>query len=182
MNTEFHDVLPGSSIQCGEDNGLKLLDHGLLEAERLKTRAIFALSSVKDVSKPGEYPVFVFNPHPYTYTDTVECEFMLQDQNWSDELYSKLTVLDKNGNKLKYQVIKEESNLNLDWRKRIAFEAELKPLELNRFSVFVEFEPIKNKEKQENLILKNFCASKLIPSRKNLTFPYFLYWSNTLSS
>ena len=45
LNTEFHDVLPGSSIQCGEDNGLKLLDHGLLEAERLKTRAIFALSS-----------------------------------------------------------------------------------------------------------------------------------------
>ena len=155
LNTEFHDVLPGSSIQCGEDNGLKLLDHGLLEAERLKTRAIFALSSVKDVSKPGEYPVFVFNPHPYTYTDTVECEFMLQDQNWSDELYSKLTVLDKNGNKLKYQVIKEESNLNLDWRKRIAFECELEPLELNRFSVYVEFEPIKKKTELNALIFDN---------------------------
>lgn len=155
LNTEFHDVLPGSSIQCGEDNGLKLLDHGLLEAERLKTRAVFALSSVKELSRPGEYPVFVFNPHPYKLVDTVECEFMLQDQNWSDETYSKLTVFDEDGNEVKYQVIKEESNLNLDWRKRIAFEATLKPLELNRFSVFVEFEPIKNKEKQESLIFKN---------------------------
>lgn len=155
LNTEFHDVLPGSSIQCGEDNGLKLLDHGLLEAERLKTRAVFALSSVKEVSRPGEYPIFVFNPHPYNLVDTVECEFMLQDQNWSDEMYSKLTVFDEDGNEVKYQVIKEESNLNLDWRKRIAFEAELKPLELNRFSVFVEFEPIKNKEKKESLIFKN---------------------------
>ena len=155
LNTEFHDVLPGSSIQCGEDNGLKLLDHGLLEAERLKTRAIFALSSVKEVSRPGEYPIFVFNPHPYNLVDTVECEFMLQDQNWSDEMYSKLTVFDEDGNEVKYQVIKEESNLNLDWRKRIAFEAELKPLELNRFSVFVEFEPIKNKEKKESFIFKN---------------------------
>ncbi len=155
LNTEFHDVLPGSSIQCGEDNGLKLLDHGLLEAERLKTRAVFALSSVKEVSRPGEYPIFVFNPHPYKLVDTVECEFMLQDQNWSDEIYSKLTVFDENGNEVKYQIIKEESNLNLDWRKRIAFEAELKPLELNRFSVFVEFEPIKNKEKKESLIFKN---------------------------
>ena len=155
LNTEFHDVLPGSSIQCGEDNGLKLLDHGLLEAERLKTRAVFALSSVKEVSRPGEYPIFVFNPHPYKFVDTVECEFMLQDQNWSDEMYSKLTVFDEDGNEVKYQVIKEESNLNLDWRKRIAFCAELKPLELSRFSVFVEFEPIKNKEKTEKLIFKN---------------------------
>ena len=155
LNTEFHDVLPGSSIQCGEDNGLKLLDHGLLEAERLKTRAIFALSSVKEVSHPGEYPVFVFNPHPYKLVDTVECEFMLQDQNWSDEIYSKLTVFDEDGNEVKYQVIKEESNLNLDWRKRIAFEAELKPLELNRFSVFVEFQKIKDKEKNKGLIFKN---------------------------
>ncbi len=155
LNAEFHDVLPGTSIQCGEDNGLKLLDHGLLEAERLKTRAIFALSSVKEVSKPGEYPIFVFNPHPYKLVDTVECEFMLQDQNWSDELYSKLTVFDEDGNEVKYQVIKEESNLNLDWRKRIAFEAELKPLELNRFSVFVEFEKITEKEKKQSLVFKN---------------------------
>ena len=155
LNTEFHDVLPGSSIQCGEDNGLKLLDHGLLEAERLKTRAIFALSSIKEVSRPGEYPIFVFNPHPYKLVDTVECEFMLQDQNWSDELYSKLTVFDEEGNEVKYQVIKEESNLNLDWRKRIAFEAELKPLELNRFSVFVEFEKITEKEKKQSLVFKN---------------------------
>ena len=155
LNAEFHDVLPGSSIQCGEDNGLKLLDHGLLEAERLKTRAIFALSSVKEVSKPGEYPIFVFNPHPYKFTDTVECEFMLQDQNWSDELYSKLTVFDEDGNEVKYQVIKEESNLNLDWRKRIAFNAELKPLELNRFSVFVEFEPIEKKAELNALVFDN---------------------------
>ncbi len=155
LNTEFHDVLPGSSIQCGEDNGLKLLDHGLLEAERLKTRAIFALSSVKEVSRPGEYPIFVFNPHPYNLVDTVECEFMLQDQNWSDDIYSKLTVFDENGNKVKYQVIKEESNLNLDWRKRIAFEAQLKPLELNRFSVFVEFEKITEKEKKQSLVFQN---------------------------
>ncbi len=155
LNAEFHDVLPGSSIQCGEENGLKLLDHGLLEAERLKTKAIFALSSVKSVSEPGEYPIFVFNPHPYKYVDTIECEFMLQDQNWSDELYSRLTVLNEKGEKIKYQVIKEESNLNLDWRKRIAFSAELAPLQLNRFSVYVEFEEIKDKSKPQSLIFKN---------------------------
>ncbi len=155
LNAEFHDVLPGSSIQCGEDNGLKLLDHGLLEAEKLKTRAVFALSSTKDVSRSGEYPIFVFNPHPYELEENVECEFMLQDQNWSDELYSKLTVLDENGNEVRYQVIKEESNLNLDWRKRIIFSAKLSPLGFNRFSVYVEFAEKKEKETAQNLIFQN---------------------------
>jgi len=155
LNAEFHDVLPGSSIQCGEDNGLKLLDHGLLEAERLKTRAVFALSSTKEVSKPSEYPIFVFNPHPYELEENVECEFMLQDQNWSDDVYSKITVLDENGNKVKHQVIKEESNLNLDWRKRIIFSAKLSPFSFNRFSVYVEFEEKKEKVLEQSFIFQN---------------------------
>src|SRR5690606_41685585 len=32
-------------------------------------------------SKDGEIPILVYNPHPYPVTTTVECEFMLADQN-----------------------------------------------------------------------------------------------------
>ena len=54
-------------------------------------------------------------------------------------MLSRITVEDGEGNYVPYQVIKEESNLNLDWRKRIIFEAKLKPMALTRFSVYVEF-------------------------------------------
>ncbi|MGN0526951.1 MAG: glycoside hydrolase family 38 C-terminal domain-containing protein [Acutalibacteraceae bacterium] len=172
LNAEFHDVLPGTSVQCGEDNGLMLLNHGLLETERLKTSAIFALSSVKEPAKPGEYPIFVFNPHPYELEENIECEFMLQDQNWSDEVCSKLSVFDEKGNEVKYQVIKEESNLNLDWRKRIIFSGKLSPLALNRFSVYVDFEEKKQKEAKQNFVFKNNSKYVEIDSKTGLLKRY----------
>ena len=53
LNAQFHDVLPGSSVRAGEDNGLKLLDHGLLEVEKLKTRGFFALSKREQRAAEG---------------------------------------------------------------------------------------------------------------------------------
>ena len=137
LNTEFHDVLPGSSVQAGEDNGLKLLDHGLLEAERLKTRAFFALAADQSVAAPGEYPILVFNPTPHAICENVECEFMLADQNWKDTI-TQITVKDDRGNIIPSQTIKEDSNLNLDWRKRITFAADVAPMALRRYSVYTE--------------------------------------------
>lgn len=144
LNAEFHDVLPGTSVQCGEDAGIRYLNHGMLEAERAKIKAYFALSKTQGVAKEGEYPIVVFNPHPYELCDNVECEFTLADQNWDEKTQSVITIRDENGNAIPYQIIKEESNLTLDWRKRIIFEAHLKPMALSRYSVYVDFE-----EKQE---------------------------------
>ncbi|MBQ2810094.1 MAG: alpha-mannosidase [Clostridia bacterium] len=139
LNAEFHDVLPGTSIQCGEDAGIRYLNHGMLEAERAKMKAYFALSASQAPSSEGEYPVVVFNPHPYELCSNVECEFTLADQNWNENISSFITVKDENGCSVPYQVIKEESNLTLDWRKRIIFEAHLAPLSLSRYSIYVDF-------------------------------------------
>ena len=152
LNAEFHDVLPGTCIQSGEDNGLMLLNHGLLDADRLKNRAYFALAAAQEPAAAGEYPVVVFNPHPYTVHENVECEFMLADQNWDMEKIAHIRVLDEKGNPVKFQVIKEESNLNLDWRKRIAFEATLPPLQLSRYGVYIEFKEAEKSKKTESLV------------------------------
>lgn len=155
LNAEFHDILPGTSIQCGEEAGIRFLDHGLLEAEKVKIRAFFALSSTQRPADDGEYPIVIFNPHPYRVNQNVECEFMLAAQNWSDDTESFITVLDENGNRADFQVIKEESNLNLDWRKRIIINADLKPLDLTRYSVYIEYKPKEQKQKGESLVFDN---------------------------
>ena len=155
LNAEFHDVLPGTSVQCGEDAGIRYLNHGLLEAERVKVKSYFALSKMQSPAKEGEYPVVVFNPHPYELCDNVECEFTLADQNWDENTYSRITVQDGEGNSVPYQVIKEESNLTLDWRKRIIFEAHLKPLSLARYSVYVNLEPVDKTERKELFAFDN---------------------------
>ncbi len=152
LNAEFHDVLPGTSIQCGEENGLKLLDHGLLEVERLKTKAYFSLVSAEQPAREGEYPILVFNPHLYPLKANVECEFMLADQNWDSKIESQMRVMDEQEKIVPYQVIKEESNLNLDWRKRIIFEAECAPIQLSRYSVYVEYKPKEEKVEKKTLV------------------------------
>lgn len=154
LNAEFHDVLPGSSIKAGEENGLMLLNHGLLDATRIKTKAFFALCQEQPVAAEGEFPIVVFNPHPYALTENVECEFMLADQNWSDTQISHIIVKDGD-TPVKYQVIKEESNLNLDWRKRIIFEAQLNPMSLKRYSVYVEKKPLDKPKFTDSFIYDN---------------------------
>lgn len=137
LNAEFHDVLPGSCVKAGEENGYMLLKHGLLDATRLKTRAYFALIKEQEAAKEGEYPIVVFNPHPYAIQENIECEFMLADQNWSETEYMHIHVLD--GDKpVVNQTVKEESNINLDWRKKVIFQAELPPMSMKRYSVYLE--------------------------------------------
>ena len=155
LNAEFHDVLPGTSIQCGEDAGVRFLNHGILEAERVKVKAYFALSAEQAPAGEGEYPIVIFNPHPYALSENIECEFMLADQNWNGEIESALTVLDENGNAVPYQLIKEESNLDLDWRKRIIFKADMAPLALTRYSVYMEYKEKKQKEKHCAFVFDN---------------------------
>ena len=145
LNSQFHDVLPGTSIKAGEENGIRLLEHGMLTLNRLRARAYFALSSAQKKAAEGEYPILVFNPHPYEWETEFECELTLADQNWSDEIVSCFRVCDEEGNEVPVQFIKEESNLNLDWRKRFIIRSRLKPLAVSRFSLYADFRPVEQK-------------------------------------
>lgn len=141
MVSEFHDILPGSSIQPVEDTSIRLMDHGLEVISRLKARAFFALASGQNKAKEGEIPVLVYNPHPYKVKGIFECEFQLPDQNWKEEF--TLPVIYKDGVRISSQAEKELSNLNLDWRKRVVFSAELEPAQMNRFDCKLEVLPKK---------------------------------------
>lgn len=151
MNGEFHDVLPGSCVKAGEDNGIMLFNHGLLGAARIITKAFFALCRGQRPAGEGEYPIIVFNPHPYRIIENVECEFSLKDQNWSLTDLSRITVKDGNQT-VRSQTVKEDSNLNLDWRKRVIFEAALEPMSVKRLSVYADFLPAENNKIKEEYI------------------------------
>ncbi|MBI4977998.1 MAG: alpha-mannosidase [Spirochaetes bacterium] len=129
---EFHDILPGSSIQPVEDMAIRKMDHALEIASRLKARAFFALAAGQPKAKDGEIPVLVYNPHPYPVDGVFACEFQLADQNWSGTWTDVNVYAD--GKKIPTQVEQEMSNLNfLDWRKHVVFRATLAPSSMNRF-------------------------------------------------
>ena len=129
--SEFHDILPGSSIQAVEETSLQTLYHGKEIVSRLRARAFYALAAAQKKAEPGEYPILAYNPFPYEVEQEIECEFMLADQNWKDE-FTDMTVW-QDGKQLPGQIEKERSNLTLDWRKRVVFRATLKPMQMNRF-------------------------------------------------
>ncbi len=141
----FHDILPGTCIEDGEKEGLGLLSACEKTLKEYRTQAFLYFAMNQPCAKEGEFPIFVFNYLPYEVTMPVEAEFTLADQNWSDEICFIPHVYDENGQELVCQQIKEDSTLNLDWRKRIIFEGKLKPLGLTRFSVRVK--PYEVKEK-----------------------------------
>jgi alpha-mannosidase len=138
---EFHDILPGSAIPAGEDGALRMIGHGLEILSRIKAGAFFALAAGEPKAAEGEIPVFVFNPHAHAVRTLVECEFEPWEPNtgtgiWVPRVFAA-------GRALPAQTEKEESNLSLEWRKRVVFEAELAPGRLNRFACRLETAPEK---------------------------------------
>ena len=129
---EFHDVLPGSSIQPAEEMGIRVLDHAIEILSRLKAKAFFALSGGQKAVVSDKIPVFVYNPYPYEITQDVMCEFNLWDTDY-DATYLTPIVYDNDGNICPSQCEKEYSMLPVEWRKRVVFTATLAPMTLNRF-------------------------------------------------
>lgn len=144
--SEFHDILPGSSIQDVEATSLRVLNHGLEIAARLKARAFYALAKNEPKADQGIIPVLVYNPHPYPVKAEIAAEFMLADQNRKKE-FTDISVW-QNGCHIPSQVEKERSNLPIDWRKRIVFAAELMPMSMNRFDCKTNVLPEKKAPEQ----------------------------------
>lgn len=183
LEAEFHDVLPGTIVKTGEENGLRVLQHGEHICEKIYAKAFFALTLGQEKAKEGEYPIFVFNPHPHKIKTIVECEFTLADQNFA-EAKSSISVFDGE-TLLTSQVIKEASHLNCDWRKRIVFEAELAPMQTKRFSVYVDFTmqserkiraggvTVKTKDMQVTIGENGLMTSYVVKGREYLAEPAF---------
>ncbi len=130
--SQFHDILPGSSTQPAEESSLRRLDHGLEIVSRLKARAFFALAKSEPPATEGEIPILIYNPHPFRVRGIFECEFQPYEINWSRGYLFPQAY--KNGRPLPSQAEKEASNLNVEWRKKVVFAAELAPSQTNRFA------------------------------------------------
>lgn len=133
--SEFHDILPGSSIQRVEQAGLRLIGHGREVLARVASRAFFALLAGETAAAEGTYPVFVFNAHPHEVDAFIDVEFQMADQNWGDCFYGVEVTNASNGRKLPSQVEREASNMPVEWRKRVVFMAKLAPSRMNRFDL-----------------------------------------------
>jgi alpha-mannosidase len=131
---EFHDILPGSGISEVEAHALQRLDHGLEILDRIRARSFFALLTGQPQAKEGEFPIFVYNPHPFPIRQVVTCEFQDHEPHFDEKSHLIPEVWNSQGRKLPSQLEKESSTLSVEWRKKAVFYADLKAGQMNRFS------------------------------------------------
>lgn len=131
--SEFHDSLPGTMVKKAEEDMLRQMDYGREILAKNCVKAFFKLCEGQPTGKRGEIPILVFNPNPYWVEQEVEVEFQLEEQNFNVPEVTLARVRTPEGAYLPTQNIKEDCTFNLDWRKRIVFRANLKPMSMNRF-------------------------------------------------
>ncbi|MGQ9471305.1 MAG: glycoside hydrolase family 38 C-terminal domain-containing protein [Candidatus Aminicenantales bacterium] len=142
---QFHDILPGSASATAEKDAWRLINHGLELLARVKANVFFHLAAAEAKPKDAEIPLLVFNPHPFPVSTTFEVEFQPHEMNW--ETGFLLPRVELNGQPVDSQVEKEETNLNVEWRKKVVFSATLQPSALHRFSCFLEKRPSRPEKK-----------------------------------
>lgn len=147
INT-FHDILAGTPTEQGMQDAINDLGYGLSEVSDIIANTHLRMAMSLKPSAEGAMPLCVFNPHPYAIKTITEGEFILP-KIYFDKKVCKLTVTDKNGNVVLSQNIKESSNFNVHWQKRIAFECELSAFAVEKYDV--RFELVEDEEKFDPL-------------------------------
>ncbi len=132
--SEFHDILPGSSVSEVETQALQRLGHGFEIASRLTARAFFAWLAGEPPAAAGDFPIFVCNPHPFDIDTTVACELQPPEPNSDKRIFLEPEVADARGRPIASQLEKESCNIQVDQRKRVVFPARLAPSAMTRFS------------------------------------------------
>ena len=169
--TAFHDVLPGSSTAPVEQHALQKIGHGMELLSRIRAQAFFCLASGQPKAKANTFPVFVYNPHPWEIETIVIAEFNLPDIIFCPDTFWVPSLLHK-GKKLPIQAERPHSNLPMDWRKRVCFQATLAPGIVNRFDVTLTRKSkrpaFKNREKDGVIRLRGKNIGWAINTRSGL--------------
>ncbi|MCL2051599.1 MAG: alpha-mannosidase [Lachnospiraceae bacterium] len=171
LTAQFHDTLPGTSVEPVELNALRSMSHGLEILSRLRAKAFFRLADGLKKPMADEIPIIAYNPHPYPVDGIFCCEFSLWDSCLDEGVFFNPTVYD-NGKALPTQAEKELSNLPIEWRKRVAFKTTLAPAAISYFTC--QLEQISAKpafglmEKNGNFAFENDCFKITINKRTGL--------------
>ena len=139
---QFHDILPGSSIKRVEEQAIRLAEYGLELISRRRLDIFLSMTYGRVEPESPVTPLYLYNPLPYEVEDTFTFELALAQT--VREGFAQ-PVLTQDGVEIPVQREREENMAPIQWRRRIAFRAKLRPCFMERF----EFST-KTVEEQEN--------------------------------
>lgn len=175
LNVQFHDILPGDMIREGEEYGLTFINHGMRLLNDIRADAFFALCKGQPVAEENTYPILVFNPSASKENQVLECELSIIPTEEFEENFSQIEIYDENGNKLKAQTVKERSNLSVDYRKKVVFEAAPEVMSVTRYTARTVIKPcVKYAPVTEDIVFDNGEKRVVIGLRSGLIESYIV--------
>lgn len=137
MLQTFHDVLPGTSIVPGIESVALLAQEGMAAASKSILASQIALTRDAAVADK-DFPLFVFNPHPWQVTAPAVAEFLLDWRAVGRDPRDPLSLLhleDTDGNRVPVQSERSYQNNDVEWRRRICFTADVPAGGIRRYRV-----------------------------------------------
>ncbi|MBA4322073.1 MAG: alpha-mannosidase, partial [Odoribacter sp.] len=152
---QFHDILPGTSVEPVELDVLNRLGHATKIIENETASLYIKTGNTLKPAAQGEFPLMLINPHPFDTNEIVEMELQLAEPNFEKTKRLIPLVFNENGEPISVQSEKTQCNIKNDHRKKIVFRAKIPAGEVRRYSC----------------LLKDFPGKEFtIPVRKDLSF------------
>lgn len=139
---EFHDVLAGTAIKTGMDSSIRKAYRAIEELKEEIFAAYYAMSINLPAAQPGEDNIVLLNPYPYEYKRYVEVEIYPSVYTNGQNQYL-IKLYDVNGNLVPYQILKEESNIAVQHRVKLLFQAKIPAFSVTSYRAHLDFEDLK---------------------------------------
>jgi alpha-mannosidase len=150
---QFHDILPGSSVESVEKNVLQRIGRASIIVEN-ETASLFII--IGNSFKPAireEFPLMLINPHPFDIDEIVEMELQLPEPNFDKSKMRIPQIFNEKDELLPVQTEKPQCNIKDDHRKKIVFRAKIPAGSVVRYSCFLKDVP---KETHEKILRNEF--------------------------
>ena len=170
---EFHDILSGTCTERGAQSAIARAECAITLLREEFMKAFHALSGRYGRARPEENPFILCNFQPYAWETVTETEILIPTAVISDTECYEVEVF-QNGKKVPSQVIKEESNINYDRRKRIVYRCALNPLGVSRVDLFYkkEFKAPRPIEEPGDIVYRDGYKSLRIGRKSGLLESY----------
>ena len=181
---EFHDVLAGTAIKTGMDSSIRKAYHAITELKKEMFAAYYSMAICLPSAPKGDENNVFFNPYPYDYDGYLECELYPNVYITTGNTQYKITLSDKDGKEIPFQVIKEESNIASQHRVRIIFKGHIPAYSLASYSAHFDFETLeapKYGPLKEDVVYKDKVKEIIISAKTGCISSYKVHGKEYLN-
>lgn len=135
---QFHDILPGSSVETVERNVLSRIGYANRIIEKETASLLIKAGNSLKPAESGEFPIMLINPHSFDVDQIIETELQLTEPNLEKNKRRTPELTDEKGVTVPVQTEKPLCNIREDHRKKIVFRAKIPAGGMIRYSCYLK--------------------------------------------